>query len=178
MTYNWKPLFLLSFIFTLTTGQTLLAQPADGPPRGGGGDRDELRKQLLERFDKNNDGELDDDEREAARESFRRGDRPEGASRAQGRPSQQSNRGGRSSRGGRGGRGGKGQRITLIPKFDKDGDGILNKAERTEARKYVIEQRDGGDRGGRPQRPDGDRGGRPQRPVSYTHLTLPTKRIE
>ena len=164
MTYNWKPLFLLSFIFTLTTGQTLLAQPANSPPRGGGGDRDELRKQLLERFDKNNDGELDDDEREAARASFRRGDRPEGASRAQGRPSQQSNRGGRSSRGGRGGRGGKGQRITLIPKFDKDGDGILNKAERTEARKYVIEQREGGDRGGRPQRPDGDRGGRPQRP--------------
>ena len=164
MTYNWKPLFLLSFIFTLTTGQTLLAQPANSPPRGGGGDRDELRKQLLERFDKNNDGELDDDEREAARESFRRGDRPGGAPRAQGRTSQQTNKLGRSSRGGRGGRGGKGQRITLIPKFDKDGDGILNKAERTEARKYVIEQREGGDRGGRPQRPDGDRGGRPQRP--------------
>ena len=91
MTYNWKPLFLLSFIFTLTTGQALLAQPADGPPRGGGGDRDEIRKQLLERFDKNNDGELDDDEREAARESFRRGDRPGGAPRAQGRTSQQTN---------------------------------------------------------------------------------------
>ena len=62
MTYNWKPLFLLSFIFTLTTGQTLLAQPANSPPRGGGGDRDELRKQLLERFDKNNDGKISRDE--------------------------------------------------------------------------------------------------------------------
>ena len=86
MTYNRQYLYLLLFSFTLSAGNTLLAQPADRPPRGGGLDREALRKQLLERFDKNNDGELDDDEREAARESFGRGDRSGGATRAQGRP--------------------------------------------------------------------------------------------
>ena len=160
MKYTWNS--ILSFSLTLAVGQTLIAQPADRPPRERGLDRDALRKQLLEQFDKNKDGELDDEEREAARESFRRGDRPGGASRAQGRPPQQPSRGGRGGRGG--GRSSRGKRISVIPKFDKDGDGILNKAERTEAREFVLEQRGGGDREGRPQRPDGDRGGRPQRP--------------
>ena len=164
MTYNRQYLYLLLFSFTLSAGHTLLAQPSDRPPRGGGLDREALRKQLLERFDKNKDGKLDDEEREAARESFGRGDRSGGASRAQGRPPQQPSRAGRSSRGGRGGRGGRAQRISVVPKFDKDGDGILNKAERTEARKFVLEQRGGGDRNERPQRSGGDRGGRPQRP--------------
>ena len=55
----------------------------------------------------------------------------------------------------------------MIPKFDKDDDGILDKAERSAARKYLEEQRksdggsDRGQRGARPPRPDGDRGGRP-----------------
>jgi hypothetical protein len=55
----------------------------------------------------------------------------------------------------------------LIPKFDKDDDGLLDKAERSAARKYIEEQRGGdgggdrGQRGGRPPRPDGDRGGSP-----------------
>ena len=165
MTYNRQYLYLLLFSFTLYAGHTLLAQPSDRPPRGGGLDREALRKELLERFDKNKDGELDDEEREAARESFGRGDRSGGASRAQGRPPQQPSRAGRSSRGGRGGRGGRAQRISVVPKFDKDGDGILNKAERTEARKFVLEQRGGGDRNERTQRSGGDRGGRPQRPA-------------
>ena len=55
MTYNLKSLYLVLFSFTLATGQMLIAQPADRPPRGGGLDRDALRKQLLERFDKNKD---------------------------------------------------------------------------------------------------------------------------
>ena len=55
----------------------------------------------------------------------------------------------------------------MIPKFDKDDDGLLDKAERSAARKYIEEQRGGdgggdrGQRGGRPPRPDGDRGGSP-----------------
>ena len=55
----------------------------------------------------------------------------------------------------------------MIPKFDKDDDGLLDKAERSAARKYIEEQRgaegggDRGQRGGRPPRPDGDRGSSP-----------------
>ena len=174
----------LTLGFAIALGQAAFAQPAERPPRGGERpDREALRKQILERFDKNKDGELDEEEREAARDAFRRGERPRDQPRAEGRPSSPPSRGSR-SRGGRGGRGSRGQRIQLLPQFDKDGDGILNKAERVEARKFVLEKRGGGgerggdrggsrggrpsgpdgDRGGRPPRPDGDRGGRPPRP--------------
>ncbi len=157
---------IFALFFALAFGQGTLAQPADRPVRGDDRpDREALRKQILEQFDKNKDGELDEEEREAARDAFRRGDRPGLPPETRGRPSGPPNRGGR----GGGGRGNRGQRIELIPKFDKNGDGILNKAERTEARKYVLEQRsrDGdrqGSRRGRPPRPDGDRGGRSPRP--------------
>ena len=172
MKLKFKIKSLLTVSSVLALGQATIAQPADRPPRGGERpDREALRKQILERFDKNKDGELDDEEREAARGEFRRGGRPGEPPQAGGRPPEPPSRGSR-SRGGRGGRGGRAQRIQLIPKFDKDGDGILNKAERTEARQYVLEQRSsgsgdrGGDRGGRSSRPDGDRVGRPQRPDS------------
>ena len=162
----------LTLGFAIALGQAAFAQPAERPPRGGERpDREALRKQILERFDKNKDGELDEEEREAARDAFRRGERPGDQPRAEGRPSSPPSRGSR-SRGGRGGRGSRGQRIQLLPHFDKDGDGILNKAERVEARKFVLEKRGGGgerggdrggSRGGRPSGPDGDRGGRPPR---------------
>ena len=148
----------------------LTAQPANPPGPGDRPERQAQRKQILERFDKNKDGELDEEEREAARESFRRGPnergRPGGPPDASGRTAgPPRDRGGRA----RGGRGGsrRGQRIEVIPKFDKDNDGVLDKAERSAAIKYVEEQRnseggdDRGQRGGRPPRPDGDRAGRP-----------------
>ena len=130
---------ILTIGFAIGLGQAVWAQPADRPPRGGERpDREALRKQILERFDKNKDGELDEEEREAARNAFRRGERPGEQPRAEGRPPGPPSRGSR-SRGGRGGRGSRGQRIQLLPQFDKDGDGILNKAERVEARKFVLE---------------------------------------
>ena len=148
----------------------LTAQPANPPGPGDRPERQAQRKQILERFDKNKDGELDEEEREAARESFRRGPnergRPGGPSDASGRTAgPPRDRGGRA----RGGRGGsrRGQRIEVIPKFDKDNDGVLDKAERSAAIKYVEEQRnseggdDRGQRGGRPPRPVGGRTGRP-----------------
>ena len=157
---------------------SLTAQPADRPGRGERPDREAQRKQILDRFDKNKDGELDEEEREAARESFRSGGGPNPFSNERGRPGGPPDASGRTAgptpdRGGRarggGGRGGsrRGQRIELIPKFDKDDDGLLDKAERSAARKYIEEQRGGdgggdrGQRGGRPPRPDGDRGGSP-----------------
>ncbi|MBC8243844.1 MAG: CotH kinase family protein [Verrucomicrobia bacterium] len=158
--------FVLLFVALASSAATLLAQPSGRPGQGDRPDRDALRREVLERFDKNQDGELDDEEREAARGSFRR----EGPPRLSGRPGGPPPDAERRDRGGRGGRGRggsrRGQRIELIPKFDRDGDGILDKAERTAAREHVKEQRSGeggdrGQRGGRPPRPDGDRGGRP-----------------
>ena len=68
---------IFALFFALAFGQGTLAQPADRPVRGGDRpDREALRKQILEQFDKNKDGELDEEEREAARDAFRRGDRP------------------------------------------------------------------------------------------------------
>ncbi len=169
---------ILTLTLMASTNASLSAQPADRPGRGERPNREAQRKQILERFDKNKDGELDEGEREAARESFRNGGRPNAFSNERRRPDGQPNASGRTAgpspdRGGRtrggGGRGGsrRGQRVELIPKFDKDDDGILDKAERSAARKYVEEQRnsdggvDRGQRGGRPARPDGARGGQP-----------------
>ena len=162
--------FLLTGGLMAVSAANLTAQPANPPGPGDRPERQAQRKQILERFDKNKDGELDEEEREAARESFRRGPnergRPGGPPDASGRTAgPPRDRGGRA----RGGRGGsrRGQRIEVIPKFDKDNDGVLDKAERSAAIKYVEEQRnseggdDRGQRGGRPPRPDGDRAGRP-----------------
>jgi hypothetical protein len=162
--------FLLTGGLMAVSAANLTAQPANPPGPGDRPERQAQRKQILERFDKNKDGELDEEEREAARESFRRGPnergRPGGPPDASGRTAgPPRDRGGRA----RGGRGGsrRGQRIEVIPKFDKDNDGVLDKAERSAAIKYVEEQRnsengdDRGQRGGRPPRPDGDRTGRP-----------------
>ena len=155
---------------------SLTAQPADRPGRGERPEREALRKQALELFDKNKDGELDEKEREAARESFRRNGPPDLRGRPAAGPPADGGRGGRRGRGGSR----RGQRVELIPKFDKDEDGILDKAERSAAREFVLKQREsgggergsrggrpagpGGDRGSRPGRPDGNRGGPPPRP--------------
>jgi len=162
--------FLLTGGLMAVSAANLTAQPANPPGPGDRPERQAQRKQILERFDKNKDGELDEEEREAARESFRRGPnergRPGGPPDASGRTAgPPRDRGGRA----RGGRGGsrRGQRIEVIPKFDKDNDGVLDKAERSAAIKYVEEQRnseggdDRGQRGGRPPRPVGGRTGRP-----------------
>ncbi len=52
--------------------------------------------------------------------------------------------------GGPGGRGGPGQQqVKLLEKFDKDGDGVLNAAERKAAREYLASNSQGRGRGGR-----------------------------
>ncbi|MGD7652370.1 MAG: hypothetical protein ACQCXQ_04080, partial [Verrucomicrobiales bacterium] len=106
-------------------------RPIGGPP-----------PELLQRFDKDDDGQLNDDERAALRAEM--GDRPS-------RPE-----GGRGGPGGAGGPGGPGRGgpggekdLELVAKFDRDSDGVLNTAERAEARKFVKESASqGGRRGG------------------------------
>ena len=73
----------------------------------GGADREEMRRQFMERFDTNGDGEIDEQEREAIRETFQgRGGRGGGEARG-GRGGQ--GRGGQGGGQGRGGQGGSGQ---------------------------------------------------------------------
>jgi hypothetical protein len=57
----FSPMFLACGLIA-ASAPSLLAQPAERP------DREAVRKQDLELFDKNKDGELDEGEREAARE--------------------------------------------------------------------------------------------------------------
>ena len=52
-------------------------------------------------------------------------------------------------RGGPGGPGGMGEKTKLVEKFDKDGDGVLNAAERKAAREYLAANPGGGGRMGR-----------------------------
>ena len=58
-------------------------------------------------------------------------------------------RGGPGGPGGRGPGGMMGQKQKLVQKFDKDGDGILNAAERKAAMEYLASNAGGGGRGGR-----------------------------
>ena len=109
---------------------------------------------MIKRFDKDNDGKLNDEERAAAHKAFeaRRG-------------------GGQGSRRPRGGGPGAGQggpdrekmRAEMIKRFDKDGDGKLNDEERATMRNQ-FEARRGG-RGG-PGSGGPGRGGNRRRPAS------------
>ena len=73
------------------------------------------REEMTKKFDKDGDGKLNDEEREAARKEF----------------------------GGRGrGPGGAGGREEFMKKFDKDGDGKLSDEEREAARKEFGGRRD------------------------------------
>ena len=92
---------VLMFSVLASSAAMTLGQPSGRPGRGERPDREGLQREVLERFDKNRDGELDEDEREAARESFRRNGPP----RLGGRPERPSPGAGRGDRGGRGGRG-------------------------------------------------------------------------
>jgi Ca2+-binding EF-hand superfamily protein len=95
--------------------QTALAAPGEGA-----GNRDQVRQKVLQKFDKNSNGQLDPDEREEAKAAVQK-------RRQQG--------------GGTGlGKGGAKQgqdserRQRLLEKFDTDGDGKLSETERAAAK--------------------------------------------
>ena len=95
------------------------------------GPNPEMRQKMIEKFDKDGDGKLNEEERAAAREFMqerrarrdgeggppwaRDGERPQG-------PNPE-------------------MRQKMIEKFDKDGDGKLNEEERAAARKFMQERR-------------------------------------
>jgi HlyD family secretion protein len=96
--------------------------PGGAPGAGGGApggfDREAMMKQMLQQFDKNGDGKLDEEEQAAAREQGR----------------QRFGQGGGGRAGGAGGAGGmRGQMPNaeeMLKRFDKNGDGEIDEQER------------------------------------------------
>lgn len=114
-----KSLFAVLFLLFAAAVVGLASQPAFAAP-GKSPDpekRAERRQKVLEKFDKNSNGQLDADEREAAKEAMQK------------------------RRGEAGGKGPGGQagpdperRQKLLEKFDTDGDGQLSESERAAAK--------------------------------------------
>lgn len=93
-------------------------------PEQGSGQNVARREKLLRKFDANGNGQLDPDEREAAREA---------------KEKRASQGGGKGAGGGKGQGKGKGQsdperRAKLLERFDADGDGKLDESERAAAK--------------------------------------------
>lgn len=101
----------------------------------------EIPPKLIEKFDKNGDGKLDDGERSAMRKAIeeRRGD---GAGPGKGLPGGKGGPGAKGAPGGKPGPGGKGgpneeRRAELTKRFDKNGDGKVDESEREALRKSL-----------------------------------------
>lgn len=107
----------LALVFLAGSCCLALVQPVLAAPGEGDGKRAEFRQRALQKFDKNGNGQLDPDEREAAKEAMQK----------------------RREQGGGKGLGGQGardpeRRQKFLEKFDKDGDGKLSETERAAAK--------------------------------------------
>ena len=107
----------------------------EGKP--GKGRRGEMRKKLLEKFDADGDGKLNDDEKAKAREAMRkrRGDKTRGDR----KPGDKKPGSDKAREGRRPGKGGPGAdfRKKMLEKYDADKDGKLNEEERGKAREEM-----------------------------------------
>lgn len=95
--------------------QLASAAPGQGPDPA---KRAEFRQKVLEKFDANGNGQLEPDEREAARAAMQRR-REQGGGKGQGRQA---------------GAADPERRKKLLEKFDTDGDGKLSETERAAAK--------------------------------------------
>ncbi|MFT5124313.1 MAG: hypothetical protein ACI9QL_005023 [Candidatus Omnitrophota bacterium] len=130
---NLTKVLALTFIGGLVSLSTAQAEEGERKaPRGGRGGP-EMHKKMLEKFDADKDGKLNEDERAKAREEMAK------------------------HRGGPGGPGGRGpspeMKKKLLAEFDADKDGKLNEDERAKARAAMKERH--GDRPGGPGARDG-----------------------
>ncbi len=112
------------------------ANAADGKGPEGKGKRDsqkgraDFQKKMLEKFDKNGDGQLSADEKEAAKAAFE--------ARKGGKPGEK----GFNGKGGRGKDfGGKG-REAMMKKFDTNSDGKLDETEKAAAKEAFQKRRE------------------------------------
>jgi Ca2+-binding EF-hand superfamily protein len=107
----------------------------------------DLRKQLIEKYDEDGDGQLNAQEREKARAAFLKQapeDEPEEQPLRQRRPNGDDNQRRRGRRGNFGGPGGEQFRQQLLGAFDKDGDGELSDSEEAAMREDFEKKRDAG----------------------------------
>jgi Ca2+-binding EF-hand superfamily protein len=139
-----KTFLLLAAGILFLPATTTSAQEEERPRRDG-----EMRQQMIEEFDADGDGELNDEERQTAREAIR--ERRGGGGRGEGRGPE--------------GRPAPPDPNALFDEFDADKDGQLSREEFTK----LTETRRGFMRGGRPPRArgpraEGDRPGPPPEP--------------
>lgn len=109
-------------LFSATALCWAASQPALAAPGQDNGKRAEFRQKFLQKFDKNGNGRLDPDEKEAAREAMQK----------------------RREQGGGKGQGGAGadpeRRKKLLEKFDRDGDGKLSETEKAAAKESKVKR--------------------------------------
>ncbi|MCA9267081.1 MAG: hypothetical protein KDA41_01355, partial [Planctomycetales bacterium] len=105
---------MLSLMFCMVGRADDEDKDRKGPPRG-----EDFRARLLEKFDENKDGKLDEKEREAARAEFHK----------------------RHGEGGPGPGPGGFDRKALMEKFDEDKSGDLNEKEKAALHKHFEEMR-------------------------------------
>lgn len=115
--HHLRPLALVAAVLTLTTATTL-AKPGGRGPRGGQPGRG-LPAELVQKYDANGDGQLDETERAALH-----ADVQAGKITPPGRP------GGPGGFGGPGRHGAGGPPPEIVAKFDANGDGQLDATER------------------------------------------------
>ena len=163
-----KPLHLIALACA-----ALLTSTADAQDRRRGGGDDEARPtraELLKRFDKNKDGELDEAERAAMRKAMVEARKKvddkgkNGAGDDKGKNGAGGDKGKNGAGGDKGKNGAGEDRIPegLLKRFDKDGDGKLNEEERGALRKAIGDRR-GGDQGKRGGKGKGGDGPPPRR---------------
>jgi hypothetical protein len=134
--------------------------------------RAEMRRRVLERFDADGDGQLSEDERQAARRhmpqrgnqagEFQRRGRPGDAQRPLGQRGQFEGRGQRAER--------RGPPPQVVERFDTDGDGELDEAERRAAHEHFLQMR--AERAGEP----GAFRGRRSHPIDASAVPPPARR--
>ncbi len=108
-------------------------KPGKKPGAEGQGPSPERRAEMMKRFDKNGDGQLDDGEKKAAMEAMQKF-RQNGGKPGEGGPA-----------------GFSPERMKeLLAKFDKDGDGKLSESEREAAKAEFMKNRGPGGPGGKP----------------------------
>lgn len=145
---------LLSILILLGSAGANELCAQEKAPRDQRPDREAMRQQVLERFDLDGDGQLNQQEREAMHAARSKRSQEQGAQRqgrSQGQDRAQGRRRGAQGQEGQRGQGGQrrqraeqGHRPTreqVLQRFDADGDGQLNKAERQTMHQAMQQQR-------------------------------------
>ena len=114
----------VSAFAVVLSGTVLFAQPSPGPrgPRAGRPEMQAHRQQILDKYDVNKDGQLDESERATLHADIEAGKVQPPAGRGPRGP---------------GAPGGRGPNPELVKQYDANGDGVLDEAERAALRSDI-----------------------------------------